>query len=52
MKKGLATRRMCGLIVALLPLAAWAAGSSSTPEPVKPAVERPALFDERTVADF
>lgn len=52
MKKGLATTRLCGLIVALLPLAAWAAASSPTPEPAKPAVEKPALFDERAVADF
>lgn len=52
MKKGLATMRLCGLVVALLPLAAWAAGSSPTPEPAKPAAEKPALFDERAVADF
>lgn len=52
MKKGLATTGLCGLIVALLPLAAWAAASGPTPEPAKPAVDKPALFDERAVADF
>lgn len=52
MKKGLATTRLWGLVVALLALAAWAAASSPTPEPAKRAVEKPALFEERAQADF
>jgi tripartite-type tricarboxylate transporter receptor subunit TctC len=52
MKKGLATTGLCGLIVALLPFAAWAAASSPPVERVKPAAEKSALFDEKAVADF
>jgi len=46
MKKDAVTTLCCGLIVVLLPLAAWAAASSPSPEPVKTA------FDEKAVADF
>lgn len=52
MRKGMATTRLRGLVVALLALAAWGAVSSPAPEPAKAAVEKPALFDERAVAGF
>ena len=52
MNKDLTTTRLCGLAVVLLALAAWAAAPSPTLDAAKPSVEKPALFDERAVADF
>ena len=52
MKKDLVTTRLCGLVVFLLTLAARAGAATPTPEPAKPAVEKPVPFDESTVADF
>ena len=46
MKKARVITRLCGLIVVLFPLAAWAATSSPSSEPAKTAI------DERAVADF
>jgi len=51
MKNGLATIRLCGLIAALTPLAAWAAASSPTSEAVK-SVEKLESFNDKAIADF
>ena len=51
MKNGLATIRLCGLIAALIPLAAWAAATSPTSEAVK-SVEKLESFNDKAIADF
>ena len=52
MKKYLITTRLCGIIVFLSILAAWAGAATSTPEPAKSAIEKPEAFNESAVADF
>lgn len=52
MKKDLMTTRLCGIIVFLSILAAWASAATSTPEPAKSAIEKPVPFNESAVADF
>jgi tripartite-type tricarboxylate transporter receptor subunit TctC len=52
MKNGLASIRLYGLIVILVPLTVWAAASSPTPERAKPAGEKLEHFNEKAVADF
>jgi tripartite-type tricarboxylate transporter receptor subunit TctC len=52
MKKDLMTTRLCGIIVFLSILAAWAGAATSTPEPAKSAIEKPEAFNESAVADF
>jgi len=52
MKKGLMTTRLCGIVVFLSILAAWAGAATSTPEPAKSATEKAVAFNESAVADF
>ena len=52
MKKDLMTTRLCGIIVFLSILAAWAGAATSTPETAKSAIEKPVAFNESAVADF